>query len=70
MKIAWFSCGVTSAVACKIALEQYGKDNVELYYMVIDSAHPDNERFIQDCERWLDKKVNRVRSEKYAPNCY
>jgi hypothetical protein len=66
MKIAWFSCGVTSAVACKIALEQYGKDNVELYYMVIDSAHPDNERFIQDCERWLDKKVNRVRSEKYV----
>lgn len=65
-KIAWFSCGVTSAVACKIALEQYGKDNVELYYMVIDSAHQDNERFIDDCERWLDKKVNRVRSEKYV----
>jgi hypothetical protein len=66
MKIGWFSCGVTSAVACKLALEIYGKDEVELYYMVIDSAHKDNERFIQDCEKWYGKKINRVRSEKYT----
>jgi hypothetical protein len=63
MKIGWFSCGVTSAVACKIALEQY--EDVELYYMVIDSAHEDNERFIQDCEKWYGKKINRIQSEKY-----
>lgn len=25
MMIAWFSCGVTSAVACKIALSLYNK---------------------------------------------
>jgi len=66
MKIGWFSCGVTSAVACKIAIEQYGKENVELYYMVIDSAHPDNERFILDCERWYGKKITKIRSEKYT----
>jgi hypothetical protein len=66
MKIAWFSCGITSAVACKIALEQYGKDNVELYYMVIDSAHQDNERFILECEQWYGKKINKVRSKKYS----
>ena len=29
MIIAWFSCGVTSAVACKIALSLY--ENVQLY---------------------------------------
>jgi len=50
-KIGWFSCGVTSAVACKLAVDKYGKDNVELYYMVIDSAHQDNERFIEECEK-------------------
>lgn len=66
MKIGWFSCGVTSAVACKLALEIYGKDDIELYYMVIDSAHKDNERFIEDCEKWYGKKINRVRSEKYT----
>jgi len=64
-KIGWFSCGVTSAVACKLALDKYGKDNVELYYMVIDSAHKDNERFIDDCEKWYGKQIIRRRSPKY-----
>lgn len=31
MIIAWFSCGVTSAVACKIALNLY--NDVQLYYI-------------------------------------
>lgn len=61
--IGWFSCGVTSAVAIKMAIEEYGKDNVELYYFVIDSAHPDNERFIRDCEKWYGVKVNRVQGK-------
>lgn len=61
--IGWFSCGVTSAVACKLAIEEYGRDKVELYYFVIDSAHEDNERFIRDCEKWYGLKVNRVQGE-------
>jgi hypothetical protein len=61
--LAWFSCGITSAVACKLAIEKY--DNVDFYYMVIDSAHEDNERFIYDCEKWLGKKITRIRSFKY-----
>lgn len=65
MKIGWFSCGVTSAVACKLAIDKYGKENVLLYYMVIDSAHEDNDRFISDCEKWYGVKINKVRSEKY-----
>ena len=66
MKIGWFSCGVTSAVACKLAVEKYGKDNVKLYYIVIDSAHWDNERFIRDCEKWIGTKVIKVQSEKFS----
>ena len=65
-KIGWFSCGVTSAVACKLALDKYGADNIEFYYMVIASAHSDNERFIRDCEKWYGKTINRVASEKYT----
>lgn len=65
MKIAWFSCGITSAVACKLALEEYGKENVELVYIKIDTAHKDNDRFIKDCEDWYDKKITVIRSEKY-----
>jgi len=63
--LAWFSCGITSAVACKLAVEQYGAENVELFYIEIDSAHKDNERFIVECEKWIGKKIHRRRSNKY-----
>ena len=63
--IGWFSCGITSAVACKLAVDKYGKDNVVLIYFEIDSAHKDNERFIADCEKWIGLKVERRRSSKY-----
>ena len=63
--IAWFSCGITSAVACKIAVEEYGAENVDLVYIKIDSAHQDNARFIADCEKWIGKKITIIRSGKY-----
>lgn len=63
MIIAWFSCGATSAVACKIALTMY--DDVRIVYIETGSGHPDNERFIRDCERWYGKKIERLRSDKY-----
>lgn len=61
--IGWVSCGITSAVACKLTLERF--PNVRLYYMEIDSAHPDNERFINDLEKWYGQEIIRVRSRKY-----
>lgn len=65
MIIAWFSAGCTSAVACKLALDKYGAENVRLVYIKIDSAHSDNARFIADCERWYGKKIEVIQSEKY-----
>lgn len=61
--VAWWSAGLTSAVACKMALEMY--DNVKLYYIHIDSAHPDNERFKSDCEKWYGQKIHTLKSRKY-----
>ena len=63
--LGWFSCGVTSAIACKKALDMYGKKNVDLYYIHIDTAHEDNDRFILDCENWFGVKIKRVQSKKY-----
>ena len=60
MKLLWFSCGATSAVACKLALT----DDCRIIYFHIDSAHPDNDRFIKDCEKWYGQKIERV-SGKY-----
>ena len=63
MIIAWFSCGATSAVACKIALSMY--DDVRIVYIDTHSGHPDNERFIRDCERWYGQPIERISSTKY-----
>ncbi len=65
MKIAWFSCGITSAVACKMAVEKYGQKNVRLFYIGIKSAHPDNDRFIHECEKWIGVNIEYVENGKY-----
>lgn len=64
MIIAWFSCGVTSAVACKIALSLY--EDVHLYYIETGSCHSDNARFLSDCEKWYGQPIHTIRSNKYA----
>lgn len=62
--IAWFSCGATSAVACKIALSIY--KNVHIVYIETGSSHPDNERFLHECENWYGKKIEVLRSDKFT----
>ena len=61
--ISWFSCGVSSAIATKLAVDQLGCKNV--LYIDIDDAHPDNERFIAECEDWYGLKIQRLRSARY-----
>lgn len=63
MIIAWFSCGATSAVACKIALQLY--NDVRICYIETGSGHPDNKRFILECEQWYGQKIEVLRSAKY-----
>lgn len=63
MIIAWFSCGATSAVACKIALQMF--DDVRIVYIETGSGHPDNARFISDCERWYGQKIEVLRNGNY-----
>ena len=66
MIIAWWSAGVTSAVATKLAIDEYGKDNVLPIYFQIDSSHEDNKRFKEQCEDWYDKEIQVERApEKY-----
>lgn len=60
MKIAWFSAGATSSVACKLALQRY--DDVEICYIETGSHHPDSIRFLKDCEKWYGKKINILQS--------
>lgn len=49
--LAWFSCGATSYVACKIAKETM--QNVQVVYIDVGWEHEDNARFLRDAEKML-----------------
>lgn len=63
--VSRFSCGAASAVATKLTIAKYGLDRVEISYSDPGSEHPDNQRFLADCERWFGKAVVVHKSEKY-----
>jgi DNA adenine methylase Dam len=63
--LCWFSAGVTSAVATKLAIEEYGLERVVIAYCDTGSEHPDNERFLRDCEHWFGAPIEKIKSKKY-----
>jgi PP-loop superfamily ATP-utilizing enzyme len=64
--LVWFSAGAASAVAAKLALRDAGDREVAIAYSNPGSEHEDNDRFVEDCERWLARPVTRLRSSKYV----
>lgn len=62
--VAWFSCGAASAVATKLALRD--TPDAVIAYCETGAEHPDNERFMADCEAWFGKPVQRLKSDEYA----
>lgn len=66
--VSWFSCGVASTVAAHMALNNifhYG-DEVVIAYCDTNSEHPDNVRFIRECEeRIFNQSIHVLKSEKY-----
>lgn len=63
--LVWFSCGAASAVASKLAVEDYG-DSVEvLYCNTLAYEHPDNVRFMSDVSRWIGKEIKLLNSNKF-----
>ena len=62
--IAWFSCGATSAVATKLAIKKFG--NMDVYYIDTGGEHPDNKRFLEDCQAWFGQEIHIRKSNVYA----
>ena len=62
--VCQFSCGAASAVATKLALAQHG-DKCVIVNAYVKQEHPDNRRFLADCERWFGQPVTVLRNEKY-----
>lgn len=54
----WFSCGAASAVAAKLAIEEYGsRCNVRVINSPIAEEVEDNRRFLADVEQWIGQKI-------------
>jgi 3'-phosphoadenosine 5'-phosphosulfate sulfotransferase (PAPS reductase)/FAD synthetase len=64
--LCWFSCGAASAYAAKLAVDRYGDACEVVYCDTLKYEHPDNARFMADCERWMGKKITLLRSDKYS----
>jgi 3'-phosphoadenosine 5'-phosphosulfate sulfotransferase (PAPS reductase)/FAD synthetase len=62
--LAWFSCGIASAVAAKIAVES-GACEV-LYCDTLKYEHPDNLRFLRDVSAWIGQEIKIIKSDKYT----
>lgn len=55
--ICWWSGGVTSAVACKLAIDLFGKDNCRVIMIDTKNEHEDTYRFKSDCEKWYELRI-------------
>lgn len=60
-----FSCGAASAVATKLILGKYDREDVVITYSDPGSEHEDNKRFLADCQRWFNHPIETLRSSEY-----
>lgn len=63
--VCWWSGGVTSAVACRIAIDLFGLNSCRM--VMIDTRNEDDDtyRFKKDCEKWYGKEIEVIASDVY-----
>ena len=67
--VCWFSCGAASAVATKIALKEAAGE-VVIAYTEVKEEHPDNKRFLAECEQWFGQKIEVLGNDFYDRSIY
>ena len=69
--VCWFSCGAASAVATKIALaERERESELIIAYTEVKEEHPDNKRFLKECEEWFGQKIEILGNDFYDRSIY
>lgn len=68
--VSWFSCGAASAVATKLAIQAnyLPNDATEVVVAYCDTSrreHPDNMRFLADCEKWFGQEILIMGNDEY-----
>ena len=66
--VSWFSCGAASAVATKLAVVANPK--IEIAYCEVIEEHPDNMRFLKDCEEWFGQEIIILGNDRYKRSIY
>jgi len=60
--IAWWSGGVTSAVACRISIDLFGANRVRVIFIDTKNEDDDTYRFMSDCEKWYQIPIETITS--------
>lgn len=69
--VSYFSGGIPSAVATKLALSNRSHaDELVIYNFEIKEEHPDNKRFLADCEEWFGQKIITVGNDKFERSAH
>lgn len=67
--VSYFSCGAASAVATKLALTTNampeGCDEVVILNFEVKEEHPDNARFMRDCQEWFGQEIITVGNDEF-----
>lgn len=58
--VCWWSGGVTSAVACKLAIDLYGKDRCRIIFIDTQNEDEDTYRFKEDCQKWYQVPIETI----------
>lgn len=58
--ICWWSGGVTSAVACKLAIDLFGNDKCRVIMIDTQNENEDTYRFKTDCEKWYGLPIETI----------
>lgn len=68
MIAVWFSCGAASAVAAKMTIDKYGKENVRIINNPVMEEDADNRRFLKDVEKWIGVDIEFATNKEF-PSC-
>jgi hypothetical protein len=58
--ICWWSGGITSAVACKIAIDLFGHRHCDVIMIDTHNEDDDTYRFKKDCEKWYKLPITSI----------
>ncbi len=67
-RVVQFSCGSASAVAAKLTVTNH--TDVAIINAFIKEEHPDNRRFLADCEKWIGREITVLRDERFGASVH